>query len=71
MEAGRDWVIRDMNGDLVLHDRGVVRFSVIFDTLGDNMPGGEIVEFLSDVARGPHPSWNEEEFCATIRDTIG
>jgi hypothetical protein len=71
IEAGKDWVIRNMNGDLILHDRGVARVSFIFDTLGDGMPGGEIVEILSDDARGPHPSWNEEEFCATIRDTIG
>jgi hypothetical protein len=71
LDAGQPWVIRDMNGDLVLRDRGVVRVSWIFDTLGDDMPGGQVVEVLSDDARGPHPSWNEEEFCAIIRDTIG
>ena len=71
LEAGQASIVRDMNGDLVLRDRGAVRVSVIFDTLGDDMPGGEIVDVLSDVAYGPHPSRNEEEFCATIRDTIG
>jgi hypothetical protein len=71
LDAGQPWVVMDMNGDIVLRDRGVVRVTVIFDTLGDDMPGGEIVDVLIDDARGPHPSWDEEEFCAIVRDTIG
>jgi hypothetical protein len=73
LEAGQPFVIRDMNGNVVLRDRGVIRSTLLFDTLGDDMPGGDVVEFLADVVRGPHPqfSMSEEEFCATVQDLIG
>jgi len=73
VEAGQSLVLRDMNGDVLLRDRGAIRASLLYDTLGDDMPGGEVVEVLSDDPRGPHPSFSqsEEEFCAMVHDTIG
>ena len=73
LEAGQTLVLRDMSGNLLLRDRGVVRTSLLYDTLGDDMPGGEVVELLSDDPRGPHPGFlmSEEEYCALVHDAIG
>lgn len=40
IEAGQPFVVRDMEGDVLLRDRGVIRRTVVFDTEGDEEPGG-------------------------------
>lgn len=74
LEAGQPFVLRDMSGNVVLRDRGVIRTTLLFDTLGDATPGGEVVEgsFVDDV-RGPHPgfSMGDEAFCAIVQDLLG
>ena len=41
VEAGQIVVLRDSGGRVVLRDRGAIRTSILFDTLGDDTPGGE------------------------------
>jgi hypothetical protein len=67
IEAGQTFAIRDSSGRLVLHDRGVIRTEVLFDTRGDAVPGGDEIEVISSRVSGPHPSFDEASFCATIQ----
>lgn len=62
VEAGQPFVIEDSAGNVVLRDRGVVRTTYLFDTLGDGRPGGEFLGVTNVVVRGPHPSL-DEDFC--------
>ena len=66
VEAGQPFTIRTLDGDLVVRDRGAVRQTILFDTLGDDTPGGKVVDLLSERLSGPHPSFDQEEFCATV-----
>ena len=52
-------MLRDMTGGILLRDRGVIRTTVLFDTLGDDTPGGVTLEELDVSVAGPHPgsSW--------------
>src|SRR4051794_7685241 len=69
-EAGNT-VVRDADGDVVARDRGAIWVTMVFDTLGDSMPGGETVSETVDRVSGPHPLFEEEAFCATVHDLIG
>jgi hypothetical protein len=72
IEAGQPFVIEDSTGRVVLRDRGVIRYSILFDTLGDDEPGGELIEEFEPEVRGPHPAFNEEaDFCAIATRLIG
>ena len=72
VEAGQIVVLRDSGGRVVLRDRGAIRSSILFDTLGDETPGGEELEDRVTIRlAGPHPSFDEEVFCAAVEDLIG
>ena len=72
IEAGQPFVIEDSAGRVVLRDRGVIRYSILFDTLGDDEPGGELIEEFEPVVRGPHPGFAEDfDFCAVATELIG
>ena len=66
-------VLRDMNGDVVLRDSGVFRTTVVFDTQGDSLPGGEVLNETVDRISGPHPLFEMDEasFCDMAHDLIG
>jgi hypothetical protein len=68
-EAGQPAVIRDASGDLVARDRGVVRRTILFDTGGDDEPGGTFVELLALEVNGPHATFGN--LCAIATDLIG
>jgi hypothetical protein len=73
LESGQPFVVKDMDGNVVLRDRGAILLSWIFDSLGDSEPGGEGFELL-DVVRisGPHPGFEETfDFCALADELIG
>src|ERR687889_2379466 len=53
INAGQPFIVWDSDGNLVLRDRGVIRQVLQFDTLGDNVPGGEFVAVVSFSAHGP------------------
>jgi hypothetical protein len=71
-EAGMG-VVRDMDGNVVLRDRGVIWMRQVFDTLGDSRPGGEIKDESVIRVSGPHPGFeqDDEAFCAAVHDLIG
>jgi hypothetical protein len=70
IDAGQPFSLYDSDGNLVLRDRGNIRFRVVFDTLGDDEPGGEVVTELEPTLRGPHPT-HDADWCAIIAPLIG
>ena len=40
VEAGQPFELYDSNGNLVARDRGSIHHHAVFDTGGDNVPGG-------------------------------
>ena len=70
VESGQPFVVEDSSGRVVLRDRGSIRYHVVFDTGGDDVPGGEFVDFLGLEVRGPHPGF-DTEFCRVAGDLVG
>jgi hypothetical protein len=74
IDAGQPIRIRDMTGRVVSRDRGVIRETYLFDTLGDDTPGGLYLEQLGLRVSGPHPLlpgfFDEEAFCAIVRPLL-
>jgi hypothetical protein len=70
IEAGQPIRIRDMTGRVVARDRGVVRETYLFDTLGDDTPGGLYLEQLGLMIGGPHPLFTEDTFCTIVRPLL-
>jgi hypothetical protein len=66
-------VVRDMDGNVVLREAGAIWITVVFDTLGDSMPGGEVLDETVDRVSGPHPllDMDEAAFCDIVHDLIG
>jgi hypothetical protein len=52
--SGRPFIVTDENGDVVVRDRGTISATIIFDTTGDNLPGGNFIEDVSFRVSGPH-----------------
>ena len=73
IEAGQPFTVRDADGAVVLRDRGSIRHTVLFDTLGDSQPGGITLDDTIVRVSGPHPGFDlsEDEFCAMVVDLIG
>jgi hypothetical protein len=65
IEAGQPFVIEDAAGNVVVRDRGVIRHTARFDTLGDGQPGAELIEGSeSATVHGPHPGFADDfPFC--------
>lgn len=70
IEAGQPFVVENSAGKVVMRDRGVIRYTILFDTTGDDVPGGVEVEFLGADVRGPHPGF-DADFCEIASDLIG
>ncbi|TDO27485.1 dienelactone hydrolase family protein [Kribbella sp. VKM Ac-2527] len=68
--AGQPFVVEDSSGNVVLRDRGAVRYRTLFDTGGDGEPGGTFLEFLGAEISGPHPGFFVD-FCRIAGDLIG
>jgi hypothetical protein len=66
VKAGQVAVITDSDGEVVARDRGAVRRNVLFDTGGDEEPGGEVVELLDLDFAGPHESFGN--LCAIAEE---
>jgi hypothetical protein len=66
VEAGQPFRLYDAQGDLLLRDRGAIRFTVVFDTLGDDTPGGIFIEELEPSVRGPHPGFDDATLCPVL-----
>lgn len=72
-QVGQPYVVRDMAGRVVLRDRGSLTFTYLFDTGGDNVPGGTTTEDLSVRIAGPHPGFflDAAAQCAGLLNLIG
>jgi len=68
VEAGQ-FRMYDSDGRLVARDRGSVLFHILFDTEGDDVPGGIFIEEFPPTVRGPHPGF--DDFCGLITPLIG
>ena len=66
IEAGQPFAVYDADGNLVLRDRGVIRFTYLYDTEGDDVPGGVFIDELDLQIAGPHPGFDLDwsEICA-------
>ena len=72
IEAGQPFVLEDADGNVVVRDRGVIRYRALFDTLGDGQPSAELVENLSAVLHGPHEGFSDDfDFCAIAAELTG
>ena len=69
IKAGPVAVIEDSEGNLVSRDRGVLRRTILFDTGGDQEPGGEFVDLVDLQLAGPHPTF--DKLCDVATDLIG
>jgi hypothetical protein len=66
-------VVRDSAGNPLLREAGAVWTTVVFDTLGDSRPGGDVLEETVHRVSGRHPLLEMEDaaFCDMVRDLIG
>jgi hypothetical protein len=73
MEVGQPFVIRDSDGNLVMRDRGGLRFGFTVDTLGDDNLDNDVFIEGTDVLladNGHHPGYYID-FCDLAADLIG
>jgi hypothetical protein len=70
VEAGQPFVVYDSDGNVVLRDRGSIHHHALFDTEGDDVPGGIFLEDLPADVHGPHPGF-DTDFCEIITPLIG
>jgi hypothetical protein len=68
VEAGQ-FRMFDSDGRLVARDRGSIKTRILFDTEGDDVPGGIFIEELDVRVNGPHPGF--DDFCGLITPLIG
>ncbi|MGI8658248.1 MAG: hypothetical protein ACR2K4_05690 [Candidatus Limnocylindria bacterium] len=61
--AGQPFTVRDSDGRLLLRDRGVVVVTYLFDTLGDDVPGGDFLGEVNVELHGPHPGFDIFDPC--------
>lgn len=66
VEAGQPFTVRDMDGNVILRDRGAIRSTILFDTLGDDQPGGTLLDVISEHVAGPHPGFDDATRCAAV-----
>ena len=75
INAGQPLRIRDSTGRIVSRDVGVARETYLFDTLGDDTPGGTFLEQFEFQVRGNHPllpatGFDQDAFCAIVRPLL-
>lgn len=72
VEAGQPLVLEDAEGNVIVRDRGVIRHTYLFDTLGGGQPGGDFIANLQLVVHGPHPGFAEDfPFCEIAAELTG
>ena len=69
IKAGQPSVIEDAAGNLIARDRGDMRVTILFDTGGDDEPGGTFVDLIAVDLKGPHPAFGN--LCSIATDLIG
>lgn len=72
IEAGQPFTIEDSAGKVIVRDRGVIRQTILFDTLGDSTPGGVFLGETDTVLHGPHPGFADDfSFCEIAAQLTG
>lgn len=72
VEAGQPFSIVDSSGNVIVRDRGMIRHTTLFDTLGDGQPGGVFIEETNTVVHGPHPGFADDfPFCEIAAELTG
>ena len=68
IESGRPFNLVDASGRTLLRDRGSIRTTYLFDTEGDETPGGIFLDVITERVSGPHPAFflTEDEFCGAV-----
>lgn len=66
VEAGQ-FRMYDSDGRLVAFDRGNIHIHILFDTEGDDVPGGIFIEELGVDVHGPHI----DDYCELVTTQIG
>ena len=65
---------RAMDGTVFVRANGNIHSTVLFDTLGDNEPGGEVLSFVDDKITGKNIAAllfePEEQLCARVYDLL-
>ena len=69
IKAGPVATIEDSDSNLVSRDRGVIRQTILFDTGGDQEPGGTFVDLVDLRLAGPHASFGRR--CEVAAELIG
>ena len=69
--VGQPFVVKDMNGRVILRDRGNVTFTYLFDTGGDKVPGGTFISDVSLRVAGPHPGFFSQDLDCALKALIG
>ena len=69
IKAGPVAVIEDSDGTLVSRDRGLMRRTILFDTGGDQEPGGAFIELVDLDFAGPHPTF--DRLCDVATELTG
>jgi hypothetical protein len=70
VEAGQPFVVEDYDGNIVERNTGSVHGTYLFDTQGDDQPGGEYIADLDFRVAGPHPSLDKDP-CDYAVELIG
>jgi hypothetical protein len=70
VEAGQPFVVEDSDGNVVARNNGSAHGTFLFDTLGDDQPGGEWLADLDFRVAGPHPSLDKHP-CDYAAELIG
>lgn len=66
VEAGQPFRLIDSHGNVLIRDRGGIHFSAVFDTLGDDTPGGIVIDEGEPSLRGPHPGFDDATLCPVL-----
>ena len=71
-ETGQPFVVRDMDGNVILRDRGNLVTTFTVDTQGDSDLGNDVFveDSFSFVSHGAHPGF-DLDFCAMLTEQIG
>jgi hypothetical protein len=72
IEAGQPWIVRDMDGELVIRDRGLLHTRFAVDTKGDtDLSNDEYVEGSWELVadRGAHPGFYVD-YCQMAKDLL-
>jgi hypothetical protein len=62
VNAGQLFTARDGDGNVIFRDRGVIVETILFDTTGDDEPGGDFLGILDTSFHGQFPSL-DGDFC--------